>query len=58
KVDEYYQKTGNSNSYVLAMVLDPRRKLAYFEKHWPKSLQASAKKALEKMVGLDRAFKL
>ncbi|KAJ6550367.1 ribonuclease H-like domain-containing protein, partial [Mycena sp. CBHHK59/15] len=49
KVDEYYQKTGNSNSYVLAMVLDPRRKLAYFEKHWPKSLQASAKKALEKM---------
>ncbi|KAJ7730112.1 ribonuclease H-like domain-containing protein, partial [Mycena maculata] len=49
KVDEYYKKTGNSNSYVLAMVLDPRRKLAYFEKHWPKSLQASAKKALEKM---------
>ncbi|KAJ7715225.1 hypothetical protein DFH07DRAFT_785644, partial [Mycena maculata] len=49
KVDEYYKKTGNSNSYVLAMVLDPRRKLVYFEKHWPKSLQASAKKALEKM---------
>ncbi|KAF8144961.1 ribonuclease H-like domain-containing protein, partial [Mycena galopus ATCC 62051] len=49
KVDEYYQKTGNSNSYVLAMVLDPRRKLAYFEKHWAKSLQASAKKELEKM---------
>ncbi|KAJ7923871.1 ribonuclease H-like domain-containing protein [Mycena leptocephala] len=49
KVDEYYQKTSNSNSYVLAMVLDPRRKLAYFEKHWPKSLQASAKKALEQM---------
>ncbi|KAF7346742.1 putative AC transposase [Mycena sanguinolenta] len=49
KVNEYYQKTSNSNSYVLAMVLDPQRKLAYFEKHWPKSLQASAKKELEKM---------
>ncbi|KAJ6593319.1 ribonuclease H-like domain-containing protein, partial [Mycena capillaripes] len=49
KVNEYYQKTGNSNSYVLAIVLDPRRKLAYFQKHWPTSLQASAKRELEKM---------
>ncbi|KAJ7233361.1 hypothetical protein C8J57DRAFT_1532482 [Mycena rebaudengoi] len=50
KVEEYYQKTGNSNSYILAMVLYLQRKRAYFEKHWPKSLQASAKKALEKMA--------
>jgi hypothetical protein len=66
KVDEHYKKTGNSNSYALAMgeqifyvnshlgplfvILDPRRKFAYFEKHWPKSLQTSTKKKLEKMV--------
>ncbi|KAJ7627174.1 ribonuclease H-like domain-containing protein [Roridomyces roridus] len=50
KVDEYYQKTDNTHSYALAMVLDPRRKLAYFNKHWPKNLVLSTKDALEKIV--------
>ncbi|KAJ7627444.1 ribonuclease H-like domain-containing protein [Roridomyces roridus] len=49
KVDEYYQKTDNTHSYALAMVLDPRRKLAYFNKHWPKNLVLSTKDALEKI---------
>ncbi|KAJ7662624.1 hypothetical protein DFH06DRAFT_987267, partial [Mycena polygramma] len=50
KVDEYYQKTSNSNSYMFAMVLDPRKKLSYFQKHWPKSLQDQAKSNMEKTV--------
>ncbi|KAJ7662720.1 hypothetical protein DFH06DRAFT_987171, partial [Mycena polygramma] len=50
KVDEYYQKMSNSNSYMFAMVLDPRKKLSYFQKHWPKSLQDQAKSNIEKTV--------
>ncbi|KAJ7369154.1 hypothetical protein DFH08DRAFT_929063 [Mycena albidolilacea] len=43
KVDEYYQKSSNSNSYMFAMVLDPREKFSYFEKHWPEALQTEFK---------------
>ncbi|KAJ6589546.1 ribonuclease H-like domain-containing protein, partial [Mycena capillaripes] len=50
KVDEYYQKTSSSNSYMFAMVLDPRKKLAYFQKNWPKSLQNEATKNMEETV--------
>ncbi|KAJ6607651.1 ribonuclease H-like domain-containing protein [Mycena sp. CBHHK59/15] len=63
KVDEYYQKTANSNTYMFAMgnylgfarhkspdtfaVLDPAKKLSYFEKHWPATLQGEAKADME-----------
>jgi hypothetical protein len=40
----------NSHLGPLFVVLDPRRRFAYFEKHWPKSRQTSTKKKLEKMV--------
>ncbi|KAJ7809562.1 ribonuclease H-like domain-containing protein, partial [Mycena olivaceomarginata] len=42
KVNEYYEKTSTSNVYTFAMVLDPRKKLAYFTKNWDKELQAAA----------------
>lgn len=75
KVDEYYQKTSNSNSYMFAMgtricrlvvpflielssVLDPRKKLSYFEKHWPKALQKEANKNMEDTVRVMLCFML
>ncbi|KAJ7322804.1 hypothetical protein DFH08DRAFT_817951 [Mycena albidolilacea] len=45
KVNEYYQKA--SNSYMFAMVLDPREKFSYFEKHWPEVLQTEVIKNME-----------
>ncbi|KAJ7131124.1 ribonuclease H-like domain-containing protein, partial [Mycena epipterygia] len=48
KVDEYYQKTSNSNAYMFAMVLDPAKKLSYFT-HWPDDLQEEALEAMEEM---------
>ncbi|KAJ7509390.1 hypothetical protein B0H11DRAFT_2427795 [Mycena galericulata] len=50
KVDEYYQKTSNSNAYMLAMILDPARKLSYFQKHWPNDLQEKVNAILEETV--------
>ncbi|KAJ6609809.1 ribonuclease H-like domain-containing protein, partial [Mycena sp. CBHHK59/15] len=47
KVDEYYQKTSNSNTYMFAMVLDPAKKLSYFQAHWPTELQESAVENME-----------
>ncbi|KAJ7659106.1 ribonuclease H-like domain-containing protein [Mycena polygramma] len=47
KVDEYYQKTSNSNAYMFAMVLDPSHKLSYFKKHWPGDLQDAAIENME-----------
>jgi hypothetical protein len=44
----------NSHLGPLFVVLDTRRKFAYFEKHWPKSLQTSTKKEFEKMVRGER----
>ncbi|KAJ6611036.1 hypothetical protein B0H10DRAFT_2437742 [Mycena sp. CBHHK59/15] len=46
-VDEYYQKTSNSNTYMFAMVLDPAKKLSYFRAHWPTELQESAVENME-----------
>ncbi|KAJ7247540.1 hypothetical protein C8J57DRAFT_1522940 [Mycena rebaudengoi] len=42
KVDEYYQKTSNSNA-----LLDPAKKLAYFRAHWPAELQDFAVENME-----------
>ncbi|KAG2028617.1 hypothetical protein BDR03DRAFT_1019571 [Suillus americanus] len=38
KLDEYYKKTTDTAAYVIAMLLDPTSKLAYFKKHWPSNL--------------------
>ncbi|KAG1801330.1 uncharacterized protein HD556DRAFT_1203851, partial [Suillus plorans] len=38
KLDEYYEKTTDTAAYVIAMLLDPTAKLAYFKKHWPLNL--------------------
>ncbi|KAJ6587285.1 hypothetical protein B0H10DRAFT_1204461 [Mycena sp. CBHHK59/15] len=51
KVDEYYNKTSNSNSYMFAMVLDPRKKLSHFKKHWPAGLQDAA------LADMEETFK-
>ncbi|KIM87794.1 hypothetical protein PILCRDRAFT_85648 [Piloderma croceum F 1598] len=39
KLDEYYEKTTDSPAYIMAMLLDPTGKMAYFKKHWPENLQ-------------------
>ncbi|KAJ7900762.1 ribonuclease H-like domain-containing protein, partial [Mycena olivaceomarginata] len=51
KVNEYYEKTSTSNVYTFAMVLDPRKKLAYFTKNWDKDLQAAA------LANMEETFK-
>ncbi|KAG1787134.1 uncharacterized protein HD556DRAFT_1247235, partial [Suillus plorans] len=38
KLDEYYERTTNSPAYIIAMLLDPTAKIAYFKKHWPSNL--------------------
>ncbi|KIM71366.1 hypothetical protein PILCRDRAFT_805146 [Piloderma croceum F 1598] len=39
KIDKYYGKTTNSPAYIMAMLLDPMGKMAYFKKHWSEHLQ-------------------
>ncbi|KAJ3715932.1 hypothetical protein DFJ43DRAFT_1141982 [Lentinula guzmanii] len=38
-IEDYYQKTSDSNAYLLAMVLDPSQKMEYFRKNWTLNLQ-------------------
>ncbi|KIL54872.1 hypothetical protein M378DRAFT_91765 [Amanita muscaria Koide BX008] len=39
KLNEYYEKTADSNAHILVMLLHPERKMAYFKKHWSENLQ-------------------
>ncbi|KAG6895056.1 hypothetical protein C0992_003343 [Termitomyces sp. T32_za158] len=47
KIDDYYEKTTNSPAYIMAMILDPREKMAYFKKHWPNNLQVEVLRCVE-----------
>ncbi|EIW73754.1 hypothetical protein CONPUDRAFT_160753 [Coniophora puteana RWD-64-598 SS2] len=47
KIDKYYQKTTKSDVYIMAMVLVPNQKLAYFKKYWPEDLQDGLKEEIE-----------
>ncbi|KIL54083.1 hypothetical protein M378DRAFT_182669 [Amanita muscaria Koide BX008] len=39
KLNEYYQKTADSDAHVLVMLLHPEQKMNYFKKHWDSKLQ-------------------
>ncbi|KAI0282706.1 hypothetical protein BC826DRAFT_1110620 [Russula brevipes] len=39
KLNEYYEKTADSDARILVMLLHPEYKMTYFKKNWNKSLQ-------------------
>ncbi|KAG2351374.1 hypothetical protein BDR07DRAFT_1386077 [Suillus spraguei] len=39
KINKYNEKTTESPTYVMTMVLNPMGKMAYFKKNWPEDLQ-------------------
>ncbi|KAI0244940.1 hypothetical protein BJV78DRAFT_1113700, partial [Lactifluus subvellereus] len=49
KIDEYYEKTTESPAYIMAMILDPKEKMAYFKKHWSIDLQGEVMKCVEEV---------
>ncbi|KAG6874678.1 hypothetical protein C0993_012652, partial [Termitomyces sp. T159_Od127] len=49
KIDNYYEKTTNSPAYIMTMILDPREKMSYFKKHWPKDLQTDVLKCIKEV---------
>ncbi|KAG6888672.1 hypothetical protein C0992_007879 [Termitomyces sp. T32_za158] len=50
KIDDYYEKMTDSPAYIMAMILDPSEKMSYFNKHWPKNLQAEVSRCVEEVV--------
>ncbi|KAG2135075.1 hypothetical protein BD769DRAFT_1353026 [Suillus cothurnatus] len=50
KVDRYYEKTMKSPAYILAILLDPVGKMAYFKQHWPEDLHDEVLTTAEKVV--------
>jgi hypothetical protein len=58
KTQEYYQKTDASIAWIAALVLHPRFKWAYFEKHWIGSLTSYVKSGKTKLRNLwERDYK-
>ncbi|KAG6870481.1 hypothetical protein C0995_012706 [Termitomyces sp. Mi166 len=49
KINDYYEKTTNSPAYIMAMILDPREKMSYFKKHWPKDLHVKVLKCVREV---------
>ncbi|KAF9464647.1 hypothetical protein BDZ94DRAFT_1353562 [Collybia nuda] len=39
KLNEYYEKTADSDAHIFAMLLHPTKKMSYFKKHWDQDLQ-------------------
>ncbi|KAK7017665.1 ribonuclease H-like domain-containing protein [Favolaschia claudopus] len=54
KVDEYYQKTADSDAYLLAMVLDPVNKMSYIKANWEEPLYEEATENLEALVRVSK----
>ncbi|KAF9456143.1 ribonuclease H-like domain-containing protein [Collybia nuda] len=49
KVNEYYEKTNNTDAYIVVMLLDPRMKKSHLLKHWPEELQGEAMDRVEEI---------
>lgn len=49
KIDDFCEKTTESPAYVMAMILDPKEKMLYFKKHWPKELQDDVLKCVKEV---------
>jgi hypothetical protein len=49
KFDKYYRLTEESPAYTAALVLNPKRKWRYIEKHWKKSWHKAAKDMVKKI---------
>ncbi|KAF9459893.1 hypothetical protein BDZ94DRAFT_1238920, partial [Collybia nuda] len=49
KVNEYYEKTNNTDAYIVVMLLDPRMKKLHLLKHWPEELQGEAMDCVEEI---------
>ncbi|PSR75311.1 hypothetical protein PHLCEN_2v9174 [Hermanssonia centrifuga] len=47
KIAEYYDKTGDSDAYIVSMYLHPEKKGSHFKKHWAEPLQNDAKTHME-----------
>ncbi|THG97763.1 hypothetical protein EW026_g4310 [Hermanssonia centrifuga] len=57
KIADYYDKTGDTDAYVISMYLTPNMKGMYFKKNWDASLQRKAETLMEK-VFCERYTKL
>ncbi|KAJ6543195.1 hypothetical protein DFH09DRAFT_1391600 [Mycena vulgaris] len=55
KVNEYYEKTADSDAYLLAMALNPDKRLAHITKNWSEELQEQALANLEKSGECDKS---
>ncbi|EIW52842.1 uncharacterized protein TRAVEDRAFT_135389 [Trametes versicolor FP-101664 SS1] len=49
KIKEYFEKTADSEVYMLALLLDPAQKLSYIRKSWGKELLAEARAHAEEI---------
>ncbi|KAF9034074.1 hypothetical protein BJ165DRAFT_745549 [Panaeolus papilionaceus] len=47
KIEEYYERTAESDAHIIAMVLDPRSKLGHFKDHWGLELLEDVKQTLQ-----------
>ncbi|KAK7678946.1 hypothetical protein QCA50_018086 [Cerrena zonata] len=50
KISEYYDKTGNTDAYVVSIFLNPCQKGAYFKKYWSSTLETEALTSMEDVV--------
>ena len=54
KLNKYYTTTDETPAYVAALVLNPRWKWGYIEKHWEKAWLPKSKKLLEELWEIYR----
>ncbi|KAG1717932.1 hypothetical protein EDB19DRAFT_1921620 [Suillus lakei] len=47
KITMYYEKTSNSDAYIMVMLLDPNEKMNHFKKYWDENLQQEALENVE-----------
>ncbi|KAG1858324.1 hypothetical protein C8R48DRAFT_674367 [Suillus tomentosus] len=49
KIKGYYAKTSDSDAYIMAMLLDPNKKMNHFKKNWDENLQQEALENAERV---------
>ncbi|PSR76351.1 hypothetical protein PHLCEN_2v1847 [Hermanssonia centrifuga] len=49
KIAEYYDKTGDSDAYIICIYLAPEIKGSHFKKHWSLELQQEAKELIKRV---------
>src|SRR5436190_8783278 len=55
KMEKYYKLTDLRNAYVVATVLDPHMKMAYFKKKWPQKWLTDVQKKVRMVYNEFRA---